>query len=144
MTSCLQKAPKVVVGRGCSLLNFCNLAPIAHAAYSSSTGKTSRVGCYDSSLRDHSDSQMALNSLKQIASTLGREETSCRRVWKNSIDGCKSLKQSHENSGDPGNNKAIKNNFSFRVSDSDNYSTQIQYLMVCQCLLLLPGSLLFQ
>ncbi len=41
---------------------------------------------YDSSLREHRDNHMVLNSWRKIASTLGKEEAFCRKMWKNMRD----------------------------------------------------------
>nr|XP_055051397.1 transcription factor Adf-1-like [Misgurnus anguillicaudatus] len=61
---------------------------------------------YDSSMRDHKDSQMAQNSWKEIATTLGKEEIVCKKVWKNLRDRfVKAKKKVSGRSGDPGGYK---------------------------------------
>ncbi|MGL6188004.1 MAG: hypothetical protein ACRC12_03045 [Holosporales bacterium] len=44
---------------------------------------------YDSSMREHKDSQMTLNSWKEIATTLGKEEIVCKKVCENLRPICK-------------------------------------------------------
>ncbi|XP_070759513.1 uncharacterized protein [Enoplosus armatus] len=41
---------------------------------------------YDPSSRDHRDTQMVVNSWKEIATTLEKEEAFCRKAWKNMRD----------------------------------------------------------
>ncbi|KAM8740061.1 uncharacterized protein AB9X84_020054 isoform 1-T1 [Acanthopagrus schlegelii] len=51
---------------------------------------------YDSSMREHKDSEMIANSWREIADNLGEEEAFCRRLWKNIRDRyVKAKKRSH-------------------------------------------------
>ncbi|XP_016423581.1 transcription factor Adf-1-like [Sinocyclocheilus rhinocerous] len=57
---------------------------------------------YDPSMRAHRDSQMAKNSWREIAATVGKEESVCKKVWKNLRDQFeKAKKRVHGKSGDP-------------------------------------------
>ncbi|XDV19160.1 hypothetical protein PO909_024698 [Leuciscus waleckii] len=68
-------------------------------------------------MRDHRDSQMAQNSWREIAKTLGKEDVFCRKVWKNLRDKfVKAKKKVHGRRGDPGgykNNPPILNELSW-------------------------------
>ncbi|KAM9334643.1 uncharacterized protein ABDE67_021200 [Symphorus nematophorus] len=58
---------------------------------------------YDSSLKEHRDSQMGINSWKEIAATLGKDEGICRKMWKNMRDRfVKAKKKTQAKSGNPG------------------------------------------
>ena len=111
---------------------------------------------YDSSLKEHKDNQMGLNSWKEIAATLGKDEALCRKMWKNMRDRfVKAKKKTHVKSSKLGRFRVVPpiltelgwlseftrhretdNNFQFEVSDS-SYSKQIQRLTVRRCLILM-------
>ncbi|XP_051263888.1 uncharacterized protein LOC127367807 [Dicentrarchus labrax] len=61
---------------------------------------------YDPLLRDHRE--VSVNSWKEIASTLGKEEALCRKLWKNTRDRfVKAKKKSRAQSGEPGVHRRV-------------------------------------